>query len=75
MDSSHDGGIHLDHHVRQPHRNGLERQEEHPLLLPVGDWKYCVARIRCRVGSVQPCCAGYRPFGVRHLGDLRVEKR
>ena len=41
-------------------------------LWAVGEHR--LARLRCRIGSVQPCCAGYRPFGVRHLGDIRVEE-
>ena len=74
-DFSHDGGIHMDHYVRQPHRNVLERQEEHPLFLLVGHWEHRLVGVRRRVGTVQPGCARYCPPRVRHLGDIRVERK
>ena len=44
-DCSHDGGIHLYHHIRQPRGNRAERQEEHPVLLPVGGREHRLARL------------------------------
>ena len=62
-------------HGDQPGGDCAERQEEHPLFLPVGGRKHSVAWVRRRVGSVQPRCAGHRPPRVRHLGDICVERK